>query len=88
MASFGCTEDDDGLDIVAVTVETDSIVARNYNGAQQTTGSIRERCGPRPHSAPVSTAAQSARVRTFLDRELTNPRSGGSGSSYGTSRRS
>jgi hypothetical protein len=36
MVSFGCTEDDDGLDIVAVTVETDSIVARNYNGAQQT----------------------------------------------------
>jgi hypothetical protein len=25
-----------GLDIIAVTVETDSIVARNYNGAQQT----------------------------------------------------
>lgn len=35
MVSFGCTEDDNGLDIVAVTVETDSIVARNYNGAQR-----------------------------------------------------
>jgi hypothetical protein len=36
MVSFGCTEDDDGLFIVAVTVEADSIVTRNYNGAEQT----------------------------------------------------
>jgi hypothetical protein len=34
--SFGCTEDDDGLSIVAVTVGPDSIVARNYNGDERT----------------------------------------------------
>ena len=36
MVSFGCTPDDDGLAIVAVTVGTDSILARNYNGDEQT----------------------------------------------------
>jgi hypothetical protein len=36
MVSFGCTEDDDGLNIVAVTVLPDSIVTRNYNGDERT----------------------------------------------------
>ncbi|MFI5910371.1 hypothetical protein [Dactylosporangium sp. NPDC051541] len=36
MVSFGCTDDDDGLTIVAVTVRPDSIVARNYNGDERT----------------------------------------------------
>ncbi|MEV6929105.1 hypothetical protein AB0M46_32080 [Dactylosporangium sp. NPDC051485] len=34
--SFGCTEDDDGLTIVAVTVLPDSIVTRNHNGDERT----------------------------------------------------
>lgn len=36
MVSFGCTDDDDGLSIVAVTVGADRIVTRNYNGAERT----------------------------------------------------
>jgi hypothetical protein len=35
--SFGCTADDDGLNIVAVTVLPDSIVTRNYKGDERTT---------------------------------------------------
>ena len=36
MVSFGCTEDDDGLNIVAVTVLADRIVARNSRGDERT----------------------------------------------------
>jgi hypothetical protein len=36
MVSFGCTEDDDGLTIVAVTVRPDSVVTRNSKGEERT----------------------------------------------------